>query len=62
MRAGYGAHYLAVIAIVAERVIPKLTDNNSFVQSQSHKQQLQDFVSTFLQSRGETCLPVLADM
>jgi hypothetical protein len=62
MTAGYGSHYMAVMIIVSERVLPKLSENNSFVQSQAHKLQLQDFISTFLLSNGETCLPVLADM
>jgi hypothetical protein len=62
MSAQYGSHFHAVIRTISDKVIPKLSENNSFVQSQAHKEQLQDFINTYLQSNGRTCLSVLSEM
>lgn len=58
----YGSYYISILQMIFNKILPKLSENVSLFQSVSHKKQLEDFLTTFLESNGERCLAVLNDM
>lgn len=51
----HGAVYVALMNTVKQHVLPKMSSDETFFPSVTHKKKLEDFLEAFINSNGREC-------